>query len=128
MVVRHEALREVGLMDLMGGEETEWHIRFREKGWKVVFHHEAEVIHLGSATVSKDPYRDLIELRGALNIYYKHMPPWRYALLRACCFLIYVGKYLAASLRWTSTAQDVARKALRLIIRWPNVRSGRNSE
>lgn len=119
MFVRGTALNEVGLMDLRGGEETEWHARFHRHGWKIVFYSEAEVIHLGSMTVSKDPERDLIALRVALNLYHKHMPRWRYALVRFCCFLIYVEKYAVAKFRSASRARDVARKGLRLIIGWP---------
>lgn len=120
MFVRGTAVEEVGLMDVKGGEETEWHIRFRRKGWKTVFYHEAEVIHLGSMTVSNDPERDLIALRMVLNIYCKHMQRWRYALLRFCCLLIYIEKYTIAKFRRVSTTRDVARKGLRLIVRWPH--------
>jgi len=119
MLVRGTAVEEVGLMDVRGGEETEWHIRFWRKGWKIIFFSEAEVIHLGSMTVSKDTERDLIYLRAVLNIYSKHMQRWRYVLLRLCCLLIYIAKYTVARLRLVSTARNVSRKALRLIVQWP---------
>lgn len=48
MMVRKQAMDEVGLLDerfFMYAEDLDWCFRFREKGWKVVFYPEVEVIH-----------------------------------------------------------------------------------
>src|ERR1051326_4788078 len=54
MLVRASAAREVGPMDevsLLGVEETEWHRRFWERGWKIMFLPDAPIIHYGSQTL-----------------------------------------------------------------------------
>jgi hypothetical protein len=54
MAVRMAAVREVGPMvevSQVGAEELEWHRRFHEAGWRVVFFPDASVIHIGSQTV-----------------------------------------------------------------------------
>jgi hypothetical protein len=119
MLVRHDALRDVGLWDVKGGEETEWHMRFRQRGWKIVFFHEAEVVHLGSMTVSKDPAVELINVRSFLNIYHKHMPGWRYSTIRAVFWLTYAGKFAGALVRGQPERRDVARRGLAMIANWP---------
>jgi len=75
MFVRGRALRDVGVLDettQVGGEETEWHRRFWERGWRVVFYPGAEVVHLGSQTVGRDPSLDNEFFKGALNYFRLH--------------------------------------------------------
>jgi GT2 family glycosyltransferase len=119
MFVRGTALQEVGLLDLKGGEETEWHLRFRQRGWKTVFYHEAEVIHLKSMTVSTDPAAELINLRSFLNIYHKHEVPWRYQVFRLSCVAIYGLKYALARISQRHAIAEVARRGITLSYRWP---------
>lgn len=48
LFVRHQAIDEVGPLDeryFMYFEDTDWARRFWEKGWKVVYWPEAEIIH-----------------------------------------------------------------------------------
>lgn len=48
MLVRREAVSEVGLLDeraFAGGADADWCYRFWKAGWPVVFYHEATVIH-----------------------------------------------------------------------------------
>jgi GT2 family glycosyltransferase len=70
VAMRMKAVREVGLMSeaaLVGGEETEWHRRFKEHEWKVVYFPEASVIHYGSQTVREGSNNHYPEyLKGAL--------------------------------------------------------------
>ena len=50
MLVRREALLSVGGLDerfFMYYEETDWHFRMRDRGWRVAFTPRAEAIHLG---------------------------------------------------------------------------------
>jgi GT2 family glycosyltransferase len=119
LLVRDEALREAGLWDVKGGEETEWQMRFHAHRWKIVFYHEAEVIHLGSMTVSSDPEAELTNLRSFMNIYYKHLAQWRYVFVRFCFLLTYVTKYVVATLRGSTIGRKVARKGVAIVRRWP---------
>lgn len=119
MMVRDQALRESGLWDVKGGEETEWHMRFHQHGWKIVFFHEAEVIHLGSMTVGRGTASELINLRSFLNIYYKHEAAWRYGVVRSAFFVTYVVKYIGAVLRGDKDRRDVAGRGVRMVTSWP---------
>jgi hypothetical protein len=73
VAMRMKAVRQVGPMvevAIVGGEETEWHRRFKEQGWKVVYFPDASVIHYGSQTV-RDGSRNLYPeyLKGALYFF-----------------------------------------------------------
>ena len=73
VAMRMKAVRQVGPMvevAIVGGEETEWHRRFHDQGWKVVYYPEASVIHYGSQTV-RDGSRNLYPeyLKGALYFF-----------------------------------------------------------
>lgn len=121
LLVRHAALRQAGLWDVKGGEETEWHMRFRKCGWKIVFFHGAEVIHLGSGTVGKGSHAGkLINLRSFLNIYHKHEPAWRYSVIRGAFLISYLARYARAKIRRSPEELRAAVHGLKMIRRWPN--------
>lgn len=87
MVVRQSAVQQVGLMDettLMYGEEPDWHLRFRQAGWDVIFYPEVTVTHFGLGQASlRLRGRILTEDRRAiLYYYYKHRPRWQSRLLQ----------------------------------------------
>ncbi len=73
VAVRMNAVKEVGLMvevARVGAEETEWHRRFRDAGWKVVYFADASVIHYGSQTVAGGEANHYPEyLKGALYFF-----------------------------------------------------------
>lgn len=53
MLIRSEAIRRVGLLDesfFLFGEETDWCYRFARAGWKVFYHPDAKVMHVGEAS------------------------------------------------------------------------------
>jgi GT2 family glycosyltransferase len=88
MVVRRAAYEEVGGMDettLAYGEEYDWHLRLRQKGWQIMFVPEARITHygLGQATLHIEA-NSLVEDRKA-NLYYylKHRPAWQALVVRA---------------------------------------------
>lgn len=56
LMVRAEAVREVGLMDeyyFMYGEEMDWQYQFAKKGWEIWYYPEAEITHLGGKSTEK---------------------------------------------------------------------------
>jgi GT2 family glycosyltransferase len=66
MLVRREAIDEVGVMDeafFMYGEETDWCFRFNKAGWRVVFTPAAEIIHLGGQSSQRVKGEMLVALR-----------------------------------------------------------------
>jgi N-acetylglucosaminyl-diphospho-decaprenol L-rhamnosyltransferase len=73
LLVRREAADAVGLFDesfFMFSEETDWLYRFRQAGWKVLFHPNAEVVHVGGASHGGRLYVE--NLRGLLRFLAKH--------------------------------------------------------
>jgi GT2 family glycosyltransferase len=73
LLVRRAATDEVGLFDeafFMFSEETDWLLRFREAGWKVLFFPGAEVAHVGGA--SHGGRLNVENLRGILRFLAKH--------------------------------------------------------
>jgi len=66
MLVRREAIEEVGMMDerfFMYGEETDWCYRFKQAGWKVMFTPMSAIIHFGGQSSRKARVEMLIRLR-----------------------------------------------------------------
>jgi GT2 family glycosyltransferase len=66
MLVRKEALDEIGLMDerfFMYAEETDWCWRFRKAGWQVLFTPTAEIVHLGGQSTAKRSAEMFVQLR-----------------------------------------------------------------
>ncbi len=88
MLVRREAIEQVGMMDenyFMYGEETDWCWRFKQVGWKVMFTPQAQIIHLGGVSSSQVRPQMLLQLRaGILQFFYKHRP---YSVYLTACLL-----------------------------------------
>jgi GT2 family glycosyltransferase len=73
MLVRRQAVEEVGPLDesfFLFSEETDWHYRFHQAGWKVLFTPDAEVVHVGGASHGGRMFRE--NLRGHLRFLAKH--------------------------------------------------------
>jgi GT2 family glycosyltransferase len=119
MLVRGAALKEVGVMDDVGGEETEWHMRFHKLGWRVTFYPGAEVVHLGSMTTKTYAAAELISVSTQLSCYYKHRSRWRYNTLRLGFITVYLIKYLGGWLRGSAVKRNISRRGLSLIVNWP---------
>jgi GT2 family glycosyltransferase len=90
VAMRMSAVHDVGPMTevaIVGAEETEWHRRFHQKGWKVVYFADASVIHYGSQTVREGGANMYPEyLKGAL--YYFKTGSTRAAYTAFCTALI----------------------------------------
>lgn len=88
MLVRREAIEQVGLMDerfFMYGEETDWCWRFKQAGWKIMFMPSGYIIHLGGQS-SKSVREDmLLQLRMSILHFIKKHHNWMY--YRLACFL-----------------------------------------
>lgn len=87
VALRMKSVRQVGLMidgAIVGSEEAEWHRRFKEQGWKVVYFPEAHVIHYGSLVARDGGRNDHPEkLVGALYFFRTGRSPVTYALFCA---------------------------------------------
>jgi len=56
MLIRQEILSSVGNLDedfFFYGEEAEWCYRIRRKGWKIIYHPKAKILHYGGGSTVK---------------------------------------------------------------------------
>ena len=76
MLVRREAIDQVGLMDeayFIYAEETDWCFRFKRAGWKCVFTPTARIVHLdgGSKSTEQISTKMFVQEHKSLLIFYK---------------------------------------------------------
>jgi GT2 family glycosyltransferase len=75
MMVRREALDDVGLLDegyFMHCEDLDWCMRFRQKGWKILFAPSARVMHyLGVCSKSRPIFVEWHKHKGMQRFYKK---------------------------------------------------------
>jgi len=79
MLVRREAIEQVGMMDeqfFMYGEETDWCYRFWKKGWTVMFAPVGEIIHFGGQSAAKKPVAMIVQLRLSILKFIKKHYGW----------------------------------------------------
>jgi len=90
MLVRGEAIQEVGLMDetfFMYGEDLDWAYRIKAAGWNVYYNPAVSVLHVKKASTRQNP-RAQVEFYRAMDIFYrKHFaaqtPWWLHGLIVA---------------------------------------------
>ncbi|MBI4690358.1 MAG: glycosyltransferase family 2 protein [Nitrospirae bacterium] len=74
MVVRKEAIDEVGFMDedyFFFLEETDWCLRFTQKSWKVFHHPKVEIFHLQGQSAKRNLIKARIEYWKSRYIFFK---------------------------------------------------------
>ena len=76
MLVRHEAIEQIGLMDedyFVYAEETDWCFRFKRAGWKCVFTPTARIIHLdgGSKSTERIGVKMFVQQQKSLLIFFR---------------------------------------------------------
>jgi GT2 family glycosyltransferase len=76
MLVRRDAIRDVGFMDesyFVYAEETDWCFRFHQAGWRRVFYPGAQIIHIdgGGKSTSQVNVKMLVQLQKSLMIYFR---------------------------------------------------------
>ena len=76
MMVRRAAMEQVGWLDesfFFCGEETDWCVRLRKAGWRIVFSPVGEIIHIGNASGRRfEAKRDLMLSEGLVRFHRKH--------------------------------------------------------
>lgn len=117
VAMRMKAVKEVGLMvevAIVGGEETEWHRRFHQNGWTVVYFHEASVVHYGSQTVlgSSNFYHEY--LKGALYFFRTSRPAATYKLFCVSLVAMFGAKAAIGWVRRDEQNLSVAREHARV--------------
>ena len=132
MLVRREAIEQVGLMDeqfFMYGEEADWCYRFKKAGWKVMFTPVGEIIHLGGQSSRQKRTQMILKLRGSMLLFfqkYNSKFSYRLACLLICLFFscrvpYWLGKALLskdATNRHLQRAKTYATGAFRALHGW----------
>ena len=73
MLVRQEAIAEVGLLDesfFMYGEDLDWAYRMKARGWQILYYPEVTVLHVKRASSRQNP-RSKVEFWRAMEIFYR---------------------------------------------------------
>lgn len=74
MLFRREVFETIGGLDetfFMYGEDLDFCKRIVDKGWKTVFVHDAEIVHLGGQSSKKRRTQSLMNFYDAMWIYFK---------------------------------------------------------
>lgn len=75
MLIRTEAISEVGLMDerfWMYGEDLDWAKRIKDAGWRIVYYPKVTVLHVKRASSRQSQRAQFEFYRAMLIFYYKH--------------------------------------------------------
>ena len=102
MLVRREAIAQVGLMDeayFVYSEEADWCYRFSQAGWRRVFTPCARIVHLdgGAKSTSQVSNKMFVQLQKSSMIYHRKnlgLGAWWLAKL------IYIGSNLVRMVAW----------------------------
>ena len=102
MLVRREALDQVGLMDegyFVFTDETDWCRRFRDAGWRCVFAPVGRILHVdgGSKSTDQVSVRMYVEMqKGILRFHRKHLGLAGWAMAKA----LFAGSMAARAVWW----------------------------
>jgi GT2 family glycosyltransferase len=95
MLVKREAVADVGLWDedyFLHCEDLDWCMRFRQKGWKILFVPSARVIHvLGACGRSRPVFVEWYKHKGMMRFYRKF---FRYQYPGILMWLVAMGVWL----------------------------------
>lgn len=103
ILLRKEALDQVGFFDenfFMYNEDVDLCYRLRQKGWKIFYTPEAEIVHLEGKSASNEAEKVLIEYRRSqLYFYSKYYGRWGLSLLKIYLLFKFSLAYLGAALK-----------------------------
>lgn len=118
MLMRHEAIANVGLLDeayRMYGEDLDWCYRFKRAGWKVIYDGRVSVVHVkGASTVLESrggrhrAFATNLMFHRAIGRFYRKFHAGKYPLLDLA---VYAG--LGIKLVVSASRSAVARRGLR---------------
>jgi GT2 family glycosyltransferase len=131
LMVRREVIADVGPLDetlFLYGEEDDWCLRIRKAGWKVFYLPDAQVLHVGRASVDQvdeDMYLQLYESKVAF--YRKHRGLIKTLLLKSILFLGSWARLTVAAIRHVvsrrqrETSRGRIRRCWRLLLELPRL-------
>lgn len=101
MLVRKDAVKDIGMLDerfFMYAEETDWCLRFKKAGWKILYAPVGQIIHLGGATSKKVKPAMMLQLKGSILLFIKKHRS-RVSYISACLVISIYFLLRAAYLR-----------------------------
>jgi GT2 family glycosyltransferase len=82
MMVRREAIDQAGGLDeqfFMYGEDLDWCYRIHEKGWKIIYYPETQIIHYKGMSTREATFDHLKMFYGAMRLFVKkHFKGWSF--------------------------------------------------
>lgn len=104
LMVRWEAVEKAGLLDerfFMYSEETDWCLRIKRHGWRVVYLPAARVIHYEARSSAQTPAAQHIYFQGSKVAYAaKHFGAVQAAALRVFLLGTYICEILIEGAKW----------------------------
>ena len=95
MLVKREVIRDVGLLDegyFLHCEDLDWCMRFRQKGWTILFVPDARIYHaLGACSRSRRVFVEWHKHKGMVRFYGKF---FRHQYPGALMWLVTLGVWL----------------------------------
>ena len=104
MLVRRQAIAEIGLMDedyFFYYEETDWCYRFAKNGWKLLFTPETSIIHVGGGGQSsaKAAVKMFVQQQKSCLIFFKkHKGPFKTLIARILLTTGFAGRLIVWSI------------------------------
>ena len=121
MLTRHDAIRQVGLMDeayFVYAEEADWCFRFAKAGWRRVFYPYAKIIHVdgGGKSTSQVNVKMQVQLQKSLMIYFRKNLGFGSWAIAKTLFLFsdaarYIGWIISSSLTGSAVGRSKAAAA-----------------
>jgi GT2 family glycosyltransferase len=140
MLVRQEAIKQVGMMDerfFVYGEETDWCYRLQKAGWRILFTPNAHIIHLGGASSEQIKSEMVLQLRASILLFlkkHKGMSSYGLACLLVSFFFFLRLPYwlttavLSKQMKYSylQTTKTYASGALKALLGWQALASKSN--
>lgn len=129
LMVRREAVEQVGLLDegfFLYGEDVEWCHRLKRAGWKIFYHAEAQITHLGGGSTKAAPEGLGVEALRSMNLFfakgygsiYAWLHRWLILLVTLAKETFFLTQFLFAG---GARQRNRAREKIRLhyqVLRW----------
>ncbi|MTI65574.1 MAG: glycosyltransferase family 2 protein [Firmicutes bacterium] len=105
MMVRREAIEEVGLLDedfFMYGEDIDWCYRIKKAGWKVIYYPETKIIHHKGGSIKKKRKKIIYEFHRSMYIFYEKHYKNKYSIITR--YIVYIGVFTKMLLTFSINA------------------------
>lgn len=101
IIVRKATVDDVGLIDETTkayGEEIDWNLRMRLKGWRAVLIPEARITHfgVGQAMMQLQGWQLVEDRKAILNYFLKHKPFWQSGVIRTAIVILHSLQLIGA--------------------------------